>query len=570
MPENTPNLNLYKVNPATDGNDTFNIDTMLNANWDRVDQHAGDTVKHVTAAERTTWNDKETTAGAQAKANAAAAASVPLIDYVRSPGFGIDSGTANAKTLTLTPAITSYVGGMGFVFVNAVENTGAVTVNVSGVGNVQLLDSKGSALSPGKLKAGVIYTIRYNGSAFILQGEGGGVVPKLPNLIKYGSFENTGAASGAVYSNEQAKFGSYSLAIACPTGQLESTVTMGDLVTITAAHQYYISVWAYSATAGVSVQAYARMAEPSVTATLDTANTWTFISGILSFASSSTSYPRLDNNTPNTTIYYDGFMLIDLTDAYGAGNEPSLSEVDEMVKKYGGWWDTDLALLTANATATADDIVANKTAYKNGAKLTGTITDYRATNFPGYAAVNTAPGVMLVAPDIAIGSQVVNAASGLITDMNSYINPANIMAGKSIMQISGSATSDSNASATDIASGKTAYVNGVKRTGTLVVPVTSSGSFSTSGGVTIASPTVLYNWFGNMPNNSFGYVIFKLSTDTNAGDVCIYGIGKDSSGTLYLSVIFEKMSRITAFDINYKTFTSLVAGTYYFRSILLT
>lgn len=37
MATNTPNLNLYKYNPTTDGNETFNIDTALNENWDKVD-----------------------------------------------------------------------------------------------------------------------------------------------------------------------------------------------------------------------------------------------------------------------------------------------------------------------------------------------------------------------------------------------------------------------------------------------------------------------------------------------------------------------------------------------------
>lgn len=34
----TNNLGLYKVNTETDGNDTFNIETMLNDNWDKIDE----------------------------------------------------------------------------------------------------------------------------------------------------------------------------------------------------------------------------------------------------------------------------------------------------------------------------------------------------------------------------------------------------------------------------------------------------------------------------------------------------------------------------------------------------
>ncbi|MEC0239245.1 pyocin knob domain-containing protein [Paenibacillus dokdonensis] len=41
MASNTPNLGLLKKDPATDGNDTFNVKTMLNDNWDKIDEAVG-------------------------------------------------------------------------------------------------------------------------------------------------------------------------------------------------------------------------------------------------------------------------------------------------------------------------------------------------------------------------------------------------------------------------------------------------------------------------------------------------------------------------------------------------
>lgn len=41
MASYTENLNLLKKNPLTDGSDTFNIETMLNENWDKIDAFAG-------------------------------------------------------------------------------------------------------------------------------------------------------------------------------------------------------------------------------------------------------------------------------------------------------------------------------------------------------------------------------------------------------------------------------------------------------------------------------------------------------------------------------------------------
>lgn len=43
MASNTSNLNLLKKDPFTDGKDTFNIRTMLNENWDKIDEAHGQT-----------------------------------------------------------------------------------------------------------------------------------------------------------------------------------------------------------------------------------------------------------------------------------------------------------------------------------------------------------------------------------------------------------------------------------------------------------------------------------------------------------------------------------------------
>jgi hypothetical protein len=40
MSSNTDKFNLYKTDPATDGTDTFDIDLMMNQNWDRLDKEA--------------------------------------------------------------------------------------------------------------------------------------------------------------------------------------------------------------------------------------------------------------------------------------------------------------------------------------------------------------------------------------------------------------------------------------------------------------------------------------------------------------------------------------------------
>jgi len=89
--------------------------------------------------------------------------------YDRAPGYGTATGT-NAKSITLNPAPGSYYDGLCFAFKNATQNTGAVTINVNGLGTKAIKKPNGKDLVPGNLKAGSVYTVRYNGTNFILQG----------------------------------------------------------------------------------------------------------------------------------------------------------------------------------------------------------------------------------------------------------------------------------------------------------------------------------------------------------------------------------------------------------------
>lgn len=58
-------------------------------------------------------------------------------------------------------------------FKNTTANTGAVTLNVNGLGAKSVVKNGGTALASGNLKAGGVYTVAYDGTSFILQDEGG-------------------------------------------------------------------------------------------------------------------------------------------------------------------------------------------------------------------------------------------------------------------------------------------------------------------------------------------------------------------------------------------------------------
>lgn len=118
-------------------------------------------------------------------------------DYVKHPGYAIDTGTANAKIVTLDPAPTEMRDGMSVVFKNKVQNTGTVTINVNGFGAKTIKKGNGNTIASGGFKAGSIYTLRYNAdtSTFILQGEGGS-----------GNAQPSDVWKGKTFSNDSGEF----------------------------------------------------------------------------------------------------------------------------------------------------------------------------------------------------------------------------------------------------------------------------------------------------------------------------------------------------------------------------
>lgn len=77
-------------------------------------------------------------------------------------------GTANALTATV-PDITSYKNGLAVSFPVNTNSTAATTLNINTLGAIPIKKANGTAVT--NLKAGGVYTVRYSGTAFILQGE---------------------------------------------------------------------------------------------------------------------------------------------------------------------------------------------------------------------------------------------------------------------------------------------------------------------------------------------------------------------------------------------------------------
>lgn len=76
------------------------------------------------------------------------------------------AGTANAISGNATPSPSAYAAGQRFTFVAASSNTGAVTLNVSGLGAVEVTRNGSFPLVADEIRAGGITTVTYDGTRF--------------------------------------------------------------------------------------------------------------------------------------------------------------------------------------------------------------------------------------------------------------------------------------------------------------------------------------------------------------------------------------------------------------------
>jgi hypothetical protein len=138
MPEYTPKLNIPKLLD----NDTFSTET-FGAIVDAIEENAADQItldNHIS-------------------------------DDTSHVSFFVATGIANVYSVGL-PKGFILKKGIGFSAEINVNNTGPSTINLGNTGAKPIKKQNGNDVAAGQLRSGIIYTFRYNGTNFILQGEG--------------------------------------------------------------------------------------------------------------------------------------------------------------------------------------------------------------------------------------------------------------------------------------------------------------------------------------------------------------------------------------------------------------
>ncbi len=115
-------------------------------------------------------------------------------------GYAVDSVGTDSYAITPSPAITAYAGGQVFTFTAGTANTGACTLNVSGLGAKTIKKNVSSDLATGDILANQIVVVEYDGTNMQLVSLPSGVkdATKLTGVVP---LANGGTASAIPYKS---------------------------------------------------------------------------------------------------------------------------------------------------------------------------------------------------------------------------------------------------------------------------------------------------------------------------------------------------------------------------------
>jgi hypothetical protein len=207
---------LVAGNPVSSG-------TTISSTWanNTLSDIASALTQSVSKDGQTTWTGNMPAGGYKITglANGSAATDSATLGQVQAGAvtlLGGVAGTVDVITATTSPAITGYAAGQAFRFVSTGANTGAVTLNLNGLGAKAVTKQGTTALAAGDIPSSAVAEVVYDGTQFQLINVGS-LTPTLTSITL-----GSGANSTTVTATTDTRTSSTT---AVPTATVTNTTT---------------------------------------------------------------------------------------------------------------------------------------------------------------------------------------------------------------------------------------------------------------------------------------------------------------------------------------------------------
>ena len=360
--------------------------------------------------------------------------------------YDFTSDNFQIMTFNISSAVASNSTGMGTVSgggngvylpvtLTATPNPGYTVAGwtLSSDGSNIIADSEGQTSYTITAAGDETYYVVFKSANYTVIMESSGYPSKISGLA--GGFENTGW--NGTYDTAHVRSGDYSLKITGSAGSPETTISTTFTIPLDNTnknHIFYVQYWGYQEVqAGASTQIYWPIEEPSFgSLALGPAGQWNMYSFYVTRSSnnaSDTAVLRIDydNNGVAGEIWFDDIVLLDLTEIFGAGNEPSkewcdaniISGIETQTIQYDTATNLDNR---AGANAVAYDFAGWSTTPKSTSNTTQNI-DYTngqsVTNITQAGSTITLYGVWNI-KSYSITAQTSNSTYGQVSGGGTY------------------------------------------------------------------------------------------------------------------------------------------------------